>query len=132
MNLSFKDFLCSEEKLSGLPNAARVNLGITDLAKALPGAYPSVNAQLLLPTYNGGKIQVASAPTDYEVSKDGKKAKMKIMGKLSPYIFYDKMDLFKPKNLNVNLSLEPDLIDKLMFQGMPLPSTQPSTGAPAT
>jgi hypothetical protein len=38
------------------------------------------------------------------------------------------MDLFKPKNLNVNLSLEPDLIDKLMFQGMPLPSA----GAPTT
>lgn len=128
MNLSFKDFLYSEEKLSGLPNASRVNLGITDLAKALPGAYPSVNAQLLQKNYKNGELEVASAPTDYEVSKDGKKAKMKIMGKLSPYIFYNKMDLFKPKSINVNLSPQPSLIDKLMFQGMPLPDA----GAPTT
>lgn len=131
--MSFKDFLVCEEGGSGLPNFARVGLGInpSDLQSAMKGAFPSSVAQIVIPTGKNNEIEVSSAPADFVLSKDGKKGKIKIMGDLSPYIFKNKMDLFKNKNINVNLSIEPDKLDQLMFQGIVKPPPAPGAVPPA-
>ena len=131
--MSFKDFLVYVEGGSGLPNFARVGLGIdpSDLKAAMDGAFPTSVAQLVIPTGKNNEIEVASAPADFVMSKDGKKGKIKIMGDLSPYIFKNKMDLFKKKNINVNLSIDPDKMDQLMFQGIVKPPAAPGAAPPA-
>lgn len=131
--MSFKDFLVCEEGGSGLPNFARVGLGIkaTDLQSAMKGAFPTAIGQVVDITGKDSEDEVLSAPADFEISKDGKKGKMKIMGKLSPYIFKNKMDLFKNKDINVNLSPDPDKLDQLMFQGIVKPPAAPGAAPPA-
>jgi hypothetical protein len=124
----FKSFLENEDSkkdalLSGIPNMAVQVLGIPPehVNQAMLGMFPTVNSQMVLPLNKNSKLQMSVLPTDYKISPDGKKAKMKLMTQLSPFVFANDTNLAKVFNTrNLNIDLPTDQIDKMVFQGMPI------------
>ena len=124
----FKKFLEADDKkkepvISGIPDMAVQVLGIPPehLNQAMLGMFPTVNSQMIMPINKNTNLQMSVLPTDYKISPDGKKAKMKLLTQLSPFIFANDTNLAKVFNTrNLNIDLPADQIDKLVFQGMPI------------
>lgn len=128
--LSFKEFLESNDAPPYVQNAMRTNFGMDKklFVQALPGMFPSVDAQLVIPAGTGkkGKKQISLAPVDWDATPDFKgdlNYKAKIMGKESPYIYFSDMDIEKPENQDMYIM--PKDVDKLMFMGLQLPQLPP-------
>jgi hypothetical protein len=124
----FKTFLEDEKakqdpQISGIPNMAVQMLGIPPehVNQAMLGMFPTVNSQMIMPLNKKTNLQMSVLPTDYKISPDGKKGKMKLLTQLSPFIFANDTNLAKVfNNRNVSIDLPTDQIDKLVFQGMPI------------
>jgi hypothetical protein len=109
--------------ISGIPDMAVQVLGIPPehVNQAMLGMFPTVNSQMIMPLNKKTNLQMSVLPTDYKISPDGKKGKMKLLTQLSPFVFANDTNLAKVFNTrNLSIDLPTNQIDKMVFQGMPI------------